>query len=60
MIEKNSRSEKDRYLGEVEATITAEEAEDAQAPNYPRGEIKTFEGWSGAGVTPRGEPGCGS
>lgn len=58
MIEKSSRSEMDRYLGEVEATIAVEEAEDAQAPDYPRGEIKTFDGFAGTGVTPRGLPEC--
>lgn len=51
-----SRRERERYLDEVERQIAAEEAADAAKPNFPREEIKTFDGFAGTGVMPRGLP----
>lgn len=46
-------TEQNRTLDDVESAIAAEEAQDEQAPDYPREEIKTFDGFAGSGVTPR-------
>lgn len=54
-----SRSERGRYLDEVEAIIASEGVEDAARPDdEPHEPIKNHEGWPGIGGTPRGLSEC--